>query len=216
LKVANSTKITGFVMPVGNGAVGKTSVARVLDSMSKGLHKNSEILQKVRKTNNLEFEYITTQQTIGNIHYIVTLQMLIPPGQKQIEGDSTGRSFESVINIYKPFIRRIDVILFTYDLASRESFHDLVYWVDNIGEIINDATHFILLGTHLDRIGYQEVTNEDIEDGMEYLRGAILDMKPTWKGNCARLEVSNLTGENLQRLLFFITMSVVSSRKIIP
>jgi hypothetical protein len=51
---------------------------------------------------------------------------------------------------------------------------------------------------------------------MEYLRGAILDMKPTWKGNCARLEVSNLTGENLQRLLFFITMSVVSSRKIIP
>lgn len=216
MKATSSTRLTGFVMPVGNGAVGKTSVARVLDSMSKGLHKNSEILQKVRKTNNLEFEYITTQQIVGNIQYTVTLQMLIPPGQKQAEGDSTGRSFESVLNIYKSFIQRIDVILFTYDLASRESFHDLVYWVDNIGEIINDATHFILLGTHLDRIGYQDVSNEDIEDGMEYLRGAILEMRPAWKGNCARLEVSNLTGENLRRLLYFITASVISSRKIIP
>ena len=101
-------------------------------------------------------------------------------------------------------------------MTSKGSFHDLVYWVDGVGELINDATHFILLGTHLDRVEDREVADDEIEDGMAYLRSEILNMRPTWKANCARLEVSNLTGENLQSLLYFLAGSVISSRKIIP
>ena len=117
--------LTGFVMPVGSGAVGKTTVSRVLDSLSRKGFINQDILHNVRKTNNLEFEYIVTRQTFGTTQYTVTLQFLVPPGQKQAEGDPTGRSFEKVIEIYQPSIRYLDVVLFTYDLANHESFHDL-------------------------------------------------------------------------------------------
>lgn len=209
-------RLTGFVMLVGNGAVGKTSVSRVLDSLTRGGQSNETILKEVRKTNNLEYEYVTTNQTYGKTEYKVSLQFLIPPGQKESEGDKSGRSFERVIDIYKPTIHRLDVVLFTYDLANRDTFHDLVYWVDGVGQLLNDATHFILLGTHLDRVDELKVTNQDIETGLQYLQQEMQQMRPTWRGNCAHLEVSNLTGENLELLLFYLAGSVISSRRMIP
>lgn len=209
-------RVTGFVMLVGNGAVGKTTVAQVLDLINKGELPNTGVLKKIRKTNNMEYEFITTQQVIGNTHYSVTLQFLVPPGQKQGEGDPTGRSFEQVLEIFKPTIHRLDVVLFTYDMVSRESFHDLIYWIDGVGDLLNDATHFILLGTHLDRENDLEITRADIEEGLDYLANEMRAMRPSWKGNFARLEVSNLTGENLKSLLYYVAGSVISSRQMIP
>jgi len=216
MTIAAPTRLTGYVMPVGSGAVGKTSVARVLDSIGNGRGSYEDVLKKIRKTNNLEFEFVTTRHTFRDHPYTVTLQILIPPGQKQSEGDSSGRSFEKTIDIYRSSIRRLDVVLFTYDMANRESFHDLVYWVDGVGDLLNDATHFILLGTHLDQVDAWEVEGDEIEGGLEYLRDEVLTMRPTWKGNCTHLEVSNLTGENLKSLLNNIAGGVIRSRQIIP
>ena len=201
--------LTGFVMPVGNGAVGKTTVSRVLDSVSRFGIINEGMIQNVRKTNNLEFEYIVTNQTFGNTQYTVTLQFLVPPGQRESEGDPTGRSFEKVIEIFQSSIRRLDVVLFTYDLANHESFHDLVYWVDSVVKLMNDATHFILLGTHLDQINTMEITKEEINEGLEYLRKEILTARPTWMGKCTQLEVSCITGENLDVLLRYLAGSII-------
>ncbi len=210
-----SEKITGYVMLVGNGAVGKTTVSKVLSLTNRGEVPNQEILNGIQKTNNLEYEFLTTLKKIGSKTLDVTLQFLVPPGQKKSDRDPTGRSFEDVIEIFKPTIHRLDVILFTYDLTNMESFHDLVYWVDGIGELLNDASHFILLGTHLDRKDAIEVTRKDMEEGLGYLASEMKVMRPTWKGNCARLEVSNLTGENLPDLLYYLAGSLVSSRKMI-
>ena len=209
-------RVTGFVMLVGNGAVGKTTVAQVLDLINNGELPDTGVLRNIRKTNNMEYEFITTQQVIGNTQYSVTLQFLVPPGQKQGEGDPTGRSFEQVLEIYKPTIHRLDVVLFTYDMVSRESFHDLVYWIDGVGDLLNDATHFILLGTHLDQENELEITREDIDEGLNYMANQMREMRPSWKGNFARLEVSNLTGENLESLLYYLAGSVISSRQMKP
>ena len=195
-------KKTGFVMLVGNGAVGKTTVARVLDIFNDGGVPTTGVLKSIHKTNNLEYEFITTQQVIGSTHYSVTMQFLVPPGQKKAEGAPTGRSFEEVMDIFRPTIHRLDVVLFTYDMAQRETFHDLVYWIDGVGDLLNDATHFILLGTHLD-LDDKEITKQDIEDGMEYLVKELESMRPSWKGNFSHLEVSNLTGENMGKRVFF-------------
>ena len=172
-------RVTGFVMLVGNGAVGKTTVAQVLDLINKGELPNTGVLKKIRKTNNMEYEFITTQQVIGNTHYSVTMQFLVPPGQKQGEGDPTRRSFEQVLEIFKPTIHRLDVVLFTYDMVNRESFHDLIYWIDGVGDLLNDATHFILLGTHLDRENDLEITRADIEEGLDYLANEMRAMRPS-------------------------------------
>ena len=215
MKTLTVEKKTGFVMLVGNGAVGKTTVARVLDIFNSGEIPTTGVLKSIRKTNNMEYEFITTQQVIGNTHYSVTMQFLVPPGQKQGEGDPAGRSFEEVIDIFRPTIHRLDVVLFTYDLVQRESFHDLVYWIDGVGDLLNDATHFILLGTHLDRED-REVSKQDIKDGMGYLAKELRSLRPSWKGNFAHLEISNLTGENMEQLLYYIAGSIISSRKMVP
>ena len=213
---AMSEKVSGYVMLVGNGAVGKTTVSKVLALTNQGDQPSQEILNGIRKTNNLEYEFVTTHQQIGDKDYSVTLQFLIPPGQKKADGDATGRSFEEVMDIFRPTIHRLDVVLFTYDMTSMASFHDLVYWIDGVGDLLNDASHFILLGTLLDRENDLEITRGDIEEGLEYLAGEMRTMRPSWKGNFARLEVSNLTGENLDSLLFYLAGSVISSRNMIP
>jgi GTPase SAR1 family protein len=211
-----SEKVTGYVMLVGNGAVGKTTVSKVLALTNEGDKPNEDILNGIRKTNNLEYEFLTTEQQIGNKEYSVTLQFLVPPGQKKGDGDPSGRSFEEVMDIFRPTIHRLDVVLFTYDMTSMTSFHDLVYWIDGVGDLLNDASHFILLGTHLDRGNDIEITRNDIDEGLDYLAGEMRSMRPSWKGNFARLEVSNLTGENLDSLLYYLAGSVISSRSMLP
>ena len=209
-------KVTGYVMLVGNGAVGKTTVSKVMGLINSGKKPDEELLLGIRKTNNLEYEFLTTQQLIGDKNFSVTIQFLVPPGQKKGEGDPNGRSFEEVIDIFRPTIHRLDVVLFTYDMTSRESFHDLVYWIDGVGDLLNEASHFILLGTHLDKVDDLEITREDIDNGLEYLASEMKGMLPSWKGHFARLEVSNLTGENLDSLLYYLAGSVVSSRMMKP
>jgi hypothetical protein len=211
-----TVEVPGYVMPVGSGAVGKTSVARVLDSIGKRGGSNEVVLNKIRKTNNLEFEFLATRNTFGEQQYAVTLQILVPPGQKQSERDTSGRSFEKIIDIYRSSIRRLDVVLFTYDIANRDTFHDLVYGVDGVGDLLNDATNFILLGTHLDRVEDWEVEQDEIEEGLAYLRDKVLRMCPTWVGACTHLEVSNLTGETLESLFRNIVGGIVNSRKLQP
>ncbi|MFH2040681.1 MAG: hypothetical protein ABIJ65_14715 [Chloroflexota bacterium] len=203
-------------MPVGNRAAGKTTISRVLDMVSKGKPIEQEVLNKIRPTNNLEFEYITTSQTFGSTQYIVTLQFLIPPGQKEADDDPTGLSFEKVIEIFRSSIRRLDVLLFTYDLGNLETFHDLDYWVDSVAGLMNDATHMILLGTHLDEEDGSKISKDEIKERLEYLRNQILVDRPTWQGNCANLEVSCVSGENLSLLLRIIAGSIIKSRQIIP
>jgi GTPase SAR1 family protein len=211
-----SEKVTGYVMLVGNVAVGKTTVSKVLALTNQGEKPRVEILEGIRKTNNLEYEFLTTQQQIGNQDYTITLQFLVPPGQKKADSGPAGRSFQEVVEIYRTTIHRLDVVLFTYDMTSRESFHDLGYWIAEVAELLNDASHFILLGTHLDRENDLEITPFAIEEGLAQLAGEMKTLRPTWKGNFANLEVSNLTGENLDSLLYYLAGSVISSRKMLP
>ncbi|MBT3239507.1 MAG: hypothetical protein HON98_03270 [Chloroflexi bacterium] len=209
----NIIRLTGFIMPVGNGAVGKTSVSRILEYTSRGKKPNEEILLGIQKTKNLEFEYATTNQVFGNREFSITLQFLVPPGQKEEDGDPSGRSFQQVIEIFKETIRRLDVVIFTYDLSNRQSFQDLEYWADAVKELLNDASHMLLLGTHLDRNERIELTEEEITAGLAHLQKKVSDFRPGWKGKSAHLEVSNLTGENLELLLRYISGSIISSRR---
>jgi GTPase SAR1 family protein len=205
--------LTGYILPMGNEAVGKTSVALVLNPISRNEAINPALISKVHKTNNLEFEYIFTRQVFGDTQYSITLQFLIPPGKKEAQGDTSGRSFEKVIEIYGASLRHVDVVLFTYALTMHESFKDLAYWVKSTGSLMNDATHFILLGTHLDQKETREVSEDEIKEGLENLRKEILANRPAWTGKCTQLEVSCVSGENLDVLLRYLAASIVSMQQ---
>ena len=83
--------VTGKVLPVGNGAVGKTSLAKMLLAYTPGKTDYLDTIQAIRRTNNLEFEFMVSKIDQGNTQFSVVSQLLIPPGQKVYECTDLGR-----------------------------------------------------------------------------------------------------------------------------
>lgn len=201
-------KITGYVMPLGNGAVGKTSLALTLQ------HNQlppdwKDFLSKVSKTVNLEFEYVADNLVTLNHRYEILHQYLIPPGQKEFGIAPESRSYDDVLQTYRPIIKRIDVVLLSYKVTNANSFNDIEYWVEKANEICNDNTNFILVGTHLDQKEKREVMPEDIETGPRYIFELIKGIRNTWNGHCTSMEVSSLSGENINKLRTLISQRLI-------
>ena len=195
-------------MPVGNGAVGKTSLALTLQ------HNQlppdwKEFLGKVQKTKNLEFQYVTDLLNTPQEEYQILHQYLIPPGQKEFELNPRSRTYDQVMQIYQSIIRRIDVVLLSYKITHLETFHDLEYWVEKVSEVCSDRTNFILVGTHLDQKENREVMKESISSGKEYVIELMKGLRTTWRGHCSSIEVSNLSGENIIHLRKLISQGIL-------
>ena len=202
-------------MPIGNGAVGKTSLARMLGITTLNPDEAHPILN-LPKTKNLEFEFIPVVLAGRGKKYRIMLQLLVPPGQRSSEGDGTGRSFDEVIEIYRFYIRRLDLVILTYKLNSRDTFFDLEEWVNMIMDLCNPKTNFVLLGTHLDLSTDRENSDKEIGNGVNYLREKIKQENAAWEGMIQHYEISNLTGENIRELKRYLGYSVLVSQNLVP
>ena len=209
-------RVTGFVLPVGNGAVGKTSVAQVLNHLRPGVTNYEEILARITKTKNLEFEFVTVNINIDGLEYAVVIQLLVPPGQKATEGDPTGRSFEDVIDIYRFHFRLVDVVLLTYDITIRESFNELDYWINAVHELCYESTQVVVLGTHLDKSEAREVSPEEASMAVEYVKRRFTEHDALWRGSVTSIEVSNLEGHNMEALKTLLAKNILRSRGQLP
>jgi GTPase SAR1 family protein len=206
--------VTGYVFPVGNGAVGKSSLPVSLRKNFTPATLHQE-LEKITKTKNLEFEFVTDEIMVFGQPMKIVQQFMIPPGQKAMEGDIGGRSYEEVIDIYRFMIRRIDVVLLSYKITQLDSFQDLEFWINKVDELVNDKTEYILVGTHLDMDRTREVSYQNMQMGTEYISRYIRQMRPEWRGTCSALEVSNLNGENLEVLRKRISYSILRAKDLI-
>ncbi|MBW8011705.1 MAG: hypothetical protein FVQ83_10770 [Chloroflexi bacterium] len=205
-------RITGSVLVVGNGAVGKSSVATMLQKYQSEIANSAEIIRSIRRTNNLEYEFLVSQIFQGQLEYSVVSQLLVPPGQKASQEGNAGRSFKQVMDIYKFHIKSIEVILLTYDLTSRESFNDLKFWLNAVDGFYNPATQFILVGTHLDQAEQSRaIPQSGIDKARQQIQNYYLKKMPDWRGSCLPVEVSNLGGDNLEELEFLIAKCILWS-----
>ncbi len=205
----DAKRATGFVLPVGGRQVGKTSIARVLNNLTPEHFSYGWIIENMPKTKNLEYEFVSTYLNYKDVKYKVTIQLYIPPGHIKIEGDEIGRSFDDVIGIYRPLIRRVDVVLLTYSLAQRRSFDHLDYWISAVNTLITDTTNFILLGTHLDQVKVREVNQDQISHYLNSIQNLLKKLRSNWTGTVDSIEVSNLTGENLENLKTLIATQIL-------
>lgn len=208
----NIQRVTGYVVPVGNGAVGKSCLAIILRNLER-MGSTGEKIAHVRKSMNMEFEFITDRFQDKDRIFYVTQQLLTPPGQKELEGDTTGRSFEQVMDIYRFMVRRIDVVLLSYSITNLDSFQDLEFWVEKIDEYCSNHTHFILVGTHLDEDHHREVTPQDLEAGRQYIEFFLQEHRPDWYGKCLGVEVSNQSGANISQLKRTISYCILRAQK---
>jgi len=200
-------KVTGFVLPVGNGAVGKSSipVALDIDHMQK---------QISRKSVNLEFGYVLDRVIFRGKAYQILQQFLVPPGQKEMEGISGGRSFEKVVETYQFLFKQIDVVLLSYKLVEANSFNDLEFWINQALTLCNPSTQFILVGTHLDQEHSREVTPGMISNGSVYVKQEIQKKFPDWHGNIPAFEVSTINRQNTALLRNAISVGILRARQL--
>jgi hypothetical protein len=204
--------LTGYVMPVGNGSVGKSSLAKVLDQLGSESMTYFDLLSSISKTKNLEFEFVPASLSYQGIPYKIMIQMLIPPGQRDDHIDGFGRSYDEVIHIYRFYIRRVDVVLLTYSLVDRDSFYATEQWLSKVAELCNYRTCFILLGTHLDQMEKREVDQDQISDGLEFLTRYAPVVIPAWQGKFTHLEISNLTGFHINELKKYLAWCIFLAR----
>jgi hypothetical protein len=199
-------KVTGFVLPVGNGAVGKSTLPAVLDMQNGPEGRQGKSL-------NLEFGYVTDQLVIRDQAYQVMQQYLVPPGQKENEGISGGRSFEQVMETYSFMVKQIDVVLLSYKLVELDSFNDLEFWVTRALEFSQPTTQFILVGTHLDMEHSREVTQEMTVSGSAFIRERIQQKYPDWQGKVPSFEISAINKQNTALLRNAVSVGILRSRK---
>lgn len=205
--------VTGKVLPVGNGAVGKTSLAKILLSYKPDKINYLDTIKNIRRTNNLEFEFMVSKIYQGKTQYSVVSQLLIPPGQKESEEGRAGRTFEQVMDIYRFVLSAVDVIILTYNISIRESFLDLKYWLNALAGLYSPSTNVLMVGTHLDQVGRgRQVTVADIERGQIQVQDFFNENMPDWQGACFPIQVSNLSGKNMEKLEFLISKSILWSR----
>ncbi len=192
---AEPRRISGYVLPAGDGAVGKSSLALALkyDQNPAALHG---ALQLVRKTRNLEFEYISDEFEENGQPWRIMQQYLIPPGQRAAQAGPEERTYERILDIYRDFIRRVDVVLLSYNITDLESYHNLEEWLHLTAPLLHPASAIILVGTHLDLEPLREVTSEQLKQGAAYIHQQAHSLRPEWRGITTGLEVSNLSGQN--------------------
>ncbi len=200
-------KITGFVLPVGNGAVGKTSLSNALELTEKDQ-------KATKKSMNLEFGYVIDKIVIRNQPFQVLQQYLVPPGQKELESFNDGRSYEQIIKTYRFMFKQIDVVLLSFRIVEMESFNDLEYWVNQALELSNPHTQFILVGTHLDMDKLREVTPDMIRNGCEFVRSCILARYPGWEGKVPAIEISTTNRQNMDLLKNAVSVGILRARRV--
>ena len=200
-------QLIGTILPLGNGAVGKTTLGTLLAFTSSDI-------TGIKKTKNLEFEYSVDRIHLDGESYKVSHQYLIPPGQKEEEGDQTSRSYEKVIHIYQDIIGIPSVVLLTYDITHLESFYDLEFWVKQASKLADKHTELILVGTHLDADSDREVHQDLIRNGIIFLEQTMAANLPGWGGCCNYMEVSNHTRTNIDALRRMISMCILRSKGI--
>jgi GTPase SAR1 family protein len=207
--------ITGFVMPVGNGAVGKTSLALTLEKSTLPSDWASK-LEQIKKSYNLEFRYVSDEIEYKGQTYKILQQFLVPPGQKSTDISEWGRNFDEIISIYRSIIRRVDVVLVSYNITDLDSYNDIEYWLEKVSSLIHERSNLILVGTHLDKCDDREVTMQVVEIGVDYVKNLMKGFRPGWNGMVRAMEVSNVSGENINRLKRLISASVILASGFTP
>lgn len=199
---------TGFVLPVGDGKVGKSSIARIIDIVNENQFSYAEIINIIPQTKNIEFEFIKTYLKENNSEISIMIQFLVPPGQLILEFDELGRTYEQVMKIYKFYIRRVDVLILTYDITKSTSFKNIDMWLKAAQEYVSDRTQIVIVATHSDMSDHREVSLSQLKRKVDTIKTDILKINPTWKGSTAGLEISNLSGENLVELKQLIAQKI--------
>jgi GTPase SAR1 family protein len=192
--------VTGSVFPIGDGGVGKTALARAMSEHTEGSSK-MECLDGIKKTVNMEFEFVTTSCAAAD--EAICIQMYVPPGQRSIDQATELGTFEKVMDTYSfmPNMQNISVILLTYKLSEFRTLAALETWLMTamMNGLIKEHTSIVLVGTHLDITPF-DVKPEQVQQAVDFVRSKVEENIPNYRGAIEQTYVSNVTGTGIPEL----------------
>ncbi|MDH5404356.1 MAG: hypothetical protein OEY49_17790 [Candidatus Heimdallarchaeota archaeon] len=122
---------TGSIIPLGDGLVGKSVLTQFLintDLMDD--QQILDILEKTKKSVNLEMEFSKVNIEIEDKIIETTLQFYVFPGQVQKESNRTV-TFNEIMHIFEflPMLKSAHVILMVYDTSRIFTLKSLENWL---------------------------------------------------------------------------------------
>ena len=174
----NKITCTGGVVFIGDGNTGKTHTAMNLTSY-RGKHFYNFENDSIRKSLNLELDYFIFQSHVEEYNLTTSSQIFIMPGQKGRAEVGEGLAFEDAVDLFiqTSSINVVVALVLTFDLTDVKTFQELEYWLNRAIErdIIREYTSIILLGTHLDLVQTEQISDEQFEASRSFIRDVILD-----------------------------------------
>ncbi|NHJ48536.1 MAG: hypothetical protein FK733_12195 [Asgard group archaeon] len=210
---------TGGVVFIGEGQTGKTHTAMSLTDY-RGKSFYSVIDNTVRKSLNLELDYLVFYSSLDEFQITTSSQIFIMPGQRGSNPPGEGLAFEDACDMYFKVsnMREVMALVLTYDLTDINTFQELEYWLERAlaRNLVKQHTSIIILGTHLDQKDHLIVLDDYIENARQFVYDFIqekseLDIK---LDDIHIAKVSNQTGEGIEEFKQIINRSFLSAFKI--
>jgi hypothetical protein len=212
----NRIVCTGGVVFIGDGQTGKTHSAMSLTSYKGKSYYNVEN-NTLKKSLNLELDYLIFYSTIDQFQVTTSSQIFIMPGQKGRAPAGEGLAFEDACDMYFKVasMREVLSLVLTFDLTDIQTFQALEYWLERAiaRNLIKEHTSIILLGTHLDQEDNIIVMDDYIENARTFIQqmiqeraGFTIDLE-----DIHPVKVSNLTDEGIDEFKRLINKSFLSA-----
>jgi hypothetical protein len=212
----NRIVCTGGVVFIGDGQTGKTHSAMSLTSY-KGKSYYSVEDNTLKKSLNLELDYLIFYSTIDQFQVTTSSQIFIMPGQKGRAPPGEGLAFEDACDMYFKVasMREVLSLVLTFDLTEIQTFQALEYWLDRAiaRNLIKEHTSIILLGTHLDQKENIIVMDDYIENARTFIHQMIQERAGFTINldDIHAVKVSNLTDEGIEEFKRLINKSFLSA-----
>ncbi len=154
---------TGSILPLGDGATGKTVLTRLLLNPNMESIEHGDILLNTRKSHNIEIEFSSEVVDVDGEETITSLQFYVFPGQRQKVSTIT-TTFDEILAIFDwfPAMEKINVILFLHDASRFHTLTSLEMWLrfSIVKNWIWENTLIILVTNKIDLIQPKE---EDVK-----------------------------------------------------
>lgn len=125
---------TGSIVPLGDGAVGKSAITKILFARMQRRELNDQDVEKIltntKKSMNVEFEFLTDYGMHNGEEIKCSMQFYVFPGQTQKES-TRAPTFNEILSIFEfmPGLKNVQVLLLVYDTTKFYTLQSLESWL---------------------------------------------------------------------------------------